>query len=119
MGSVNSFEELEIWQEARILVKEVYALTSPINDYGFKDQVRRAVVSVMNNIAEGFERSSNKDFIRFLFIAKTSCGEVRSMLYLGLDLLYFEEMVCNCYISKCRVLSAKIGKLIVYLNKHL
>ncbi len=85
MGTITKFEDLKIWQEARHLVNEIYSLTKSSRDYDFNNQIQRASISVMNNIAEGFERSGNKEFIHFLRIAKASCGEVRSMLYLAED----------------------------------
>lgn len=82
----NRFEDMLVWQESRIFVSQIYEIMSSCNDYGFKGQMQRAAVSIMNNISEGFERRSNKEFVNFLFIAKGSCGEVRSMLYLAEDL---------------------------------
>ena len=84
----NSFEDLRIWQQARELVCNVYSDFREIRDYGFKDQIQRAAISIMNNIAEGFERKTPADFARFLDIAKASCGEVRSMYYTAEDLNY-------------------------------
>ena len=90
-----TFEELRIWQQARILIKNVYSTfkagTIGHQDFGFRGQFQRAAVSVMNNIAEGFERGSKADFARFLDIAKGSCGEVRSMLYIAFDLDYLDD----------------------------
>ena len=77
---VEKFEDILAWQKAKILTLRVYFLLNELKDYGFKDQLCRASVSIMNNIAEGFERKSDKEFKHFLFIAKGSCGEVRSML---------------------------------------
>ena len=90
---ITKFEELWIWQQSRQLVKDVYIDfgegTAAERDYGFKDQIQRAGVSVMNNIAEGFEKnSSNQEFARYLDISKGSCGEVRSMYYVAEDLGY-------------------------------
>ena len=90
----NRFEDLDAWKVARELANLIYVLGRESGfprDYGFKDQIQRAAVSVMNNIAEGFERGSNKDFAKFLFIARGSVGEVRSMLYLALDQKYITE----------------------------
>ena len=90
----NRFEELDAWTVARELANLIYVLgreSGFSKDYGFKDQIQRASVSVMNNIAEGFERGSNKDFAKFLFIARGSVGEVRSMLYLALDQGYITK----------------------------
>ncbi len=91
---VERFEDLDAWKVGRELATLIYACGREISlskDYGFKDQIQRAAVSVMNNIAEGFERGSNKDFAKFLFIARGSVGEVRSMLYLALDQKYITE----------------------------
>jgi four helix bundle protein len=88
------FEDLPLWIDARKLVRKVYDLTSNqkfSKDYGFKDQIQRASISIMNNIAEGFERDGNTEFIRFLAYSKGSAGEVRSMLYIAFDLEYIEK----------------------------
>ena len=80
---IEKFEDIIAWQKALNLTLEIYTLFDKSNDYGFKDQIQRANVSIMNNIAEGFERKSNNEFKHFLYIAKGSCGEVRSMLILA------------------------------------
>ena len=81
-----SFENLYVWQESRELIKTIYKMMSSCRDYGFKDQIQRAAVSIMNNIAEGFESGSDAKFLNFLNISRGSCAEVRSMLYLCEDL---------------------------------
>ena len=84
MPQYNSFEELPIWQTARVITKEVYLLTATgefAKDYGLKNQIQRASVSIASDIAEGFERRSDKEFAQFLNIAKASLGEVRAQLY--------------------------------------
>lgn len=94
MGKIHRFEDIEAWQIARTLTVDIYQLTLKEGfdrDYGMKDQIRRAVVSIMNNIAEGFERGSNKDFAKFLYISRGSAGEVRSLLYVACDLGYISE----------------------------
>lgn len=94
MNDIKRFEDLDVWIVARKLCNLIYSITrnKPMsNDYAFIEQIRRASVSIMNNIAEGFERGSNKDFAKFLFIARGSAGEVRSMLYLALDQHYINE----------------------------
>ncbi len=83
-----SFEDLEVWKKARELVKFVYSFSKGIPNRSFQDQLQRAAISVMNNIAEGHEGGSPKTLVRYLKIAKGSCGEVRSMLYAGSDLRY-------------------------------
>lgn len=92
---VDSFEDLIAWQKARVLTKEIYTITKRdafARDFGLRDQIQRAAVSVMSNIAEGFERDNPGDFQRFLQIAKASCGEVRSQLYIALDIGYVEHL---------------------------
>ena len=86
--SGRKLEELRIWRDARSFVVEIYHLLEDNRDYGFKDQIQRAAVSIMNNIAEGSEYNSDAVFIRYLNIAKGSCAEVKSMLYLCEDLGY-------------------------------
>ena len=91
MAKIKRFEDIEAWQAARELVSAVYRVSGRgkfEKDFGLRDQIRRAAVSVMSNIAEGFERCSDKEFSRFLYIAKGSAGEVRSHLFVALDLQY-------------------------------
>ena len=88
---INSFEEIISWQRARALTICVYNDFRNCRDYGFKDQIQRASVSIMNNIAEGFDRNSNKEFRNFLCIARGSCSEVKSMLYIAPDLGYINK----------------------------
>ena len=85
---IKNFEDLIVWQKAGKITLEIYSNFKNCRDFGFRDQIQRASVSIMNNIAEGFERKGNKEFRRFLFIAKGSCGEVRSMTYLAYKLEY-------------------------------
>src|SRR5512146_2344233 len=94
MATVQTFEELQVWQEARKLVNEVYAMTKLrpfVFDRDLKSQIRRAATSTMSNIAEGFERGSREEFIQFLNIAKGSNGEVRSQLWIVLDEQYITQ----------------------------
>lgn len=88
MATVQKFEDLIAWQKARLLTKEVYAALRGCPDRGFTDQIQRASVSVMSNIAEGFERGTRNEFLNYLFIAKGSAGEVRAQLYAALDIGY-------------------------------
>lgn len=87
MSKANSFENLYCWQKARELVRLIYRLTKKksFSDFSLKDQIRRAAVSILSNIAEGFERGTKEEFLYFLYIAKASCGEVRAQLYVALD----------------------------------
>lgn len=89
---IKSFEDIIAWQKSRELSIATYKVFRSCKDYAFKDQIQRAVVSIMNNIAEGYERNGNKEFRNFLYIAKGSCAEVRSMLRLSLDLHYISEL---------------------------
>jgi four helix bundle protein len=88
---IKSFEEIVAWQKAQNLAVEIYSSFKEVKDFGFKDQIFRAVVSISNNIAEGFDRSSDADFVRFLYISLGSCSEVKSMLYLAVKLNYISE----------------------------
>lgn len=85
------FEDILAWQKAKVLAIIIYQLLRESKDFSYRDQIQRAIVSVMNNIAEGYERKSNKEFERFLYIAKGSVGEVRSMISLGIELMYFQK----------------------------
>lgn len=93
-NEIRRFEDLKAWQSGRDLTNAVYSLTQKKqfgSDYGLIDQIRRASVSVMNNVAKGFGRGSNKDFVKFLFIARGSAGEVRSLLYVATDQNYITK----------------------------
>ena len=116
-----NFEELVIWQIARDLTQEVYSSLSKNNDFGFKDQIQRASISIMNNIAEGFQRhkntKDNKTFALYLNYAYGSCGEVKSMLYIAEYLKYIDEDICKKLRNVCVDLDYKIGALIKSLNQ--
>src|SRR3989338_7141234 len=88
MATIHKFEDLVCLQKSRELVKGVYKALQDCKDYGFKDQIQRASVSVMSNIAEGFERGTQQEFLNYLYIAKGSAGEVRAQLYVALDIGY-------------------------------
>src|SRR5262250_957362 len=93
--TIKYFEDLEVWKEARRMTREIYRLTQDgkfAKDFGLREQIRRAAVSVMSNIAEGFERGGNQEFIQFLYIAKGSCGEVRSQVYIAYDQGYLVQV---------------------------
>ena len=112
---IEKFEDIISWQKSRILTIDIYKVFENSKDFGYKSQIERASVSVMNNIAEGFERKSNKEFRQFLFIAKGSCGEVRSMLYLAKDL----NKIDNTRFNELYSLSIEISKLLSGLIKTL
>lgn len=112
---IERFEDIIAWQKSKELTVKVYSLFSESKDFGFTNQIQRASVSVMNNISEGFERKSNKEFKQFLFIAKGSCGEVRSMLYLAKDLNKITEKDFRILFN----LSVEISKILSGLIKTL
>jgi len=111
-----TFEDIVIWKKSRIMVLDIYRVLGTCRDYSFRDQIQRAVVSIMNNIAEGFERKGNKEFCKFLYIAKGSCGEVRSMLYLAKDLGYVDEEQAIEFSKNAQEISKMISGLIKTLR---
>ena len=118
MAKIESFEELIIWKESRELVKFIYHVFEKTKDYSFKDQIQRASISIMNNISEGFERGSNAEFIRFLFISKASAGEVRSMIYVAHDLSYIDTKTTEDLLNRTLKLSGSIANFIKYLKTY-
>lgn len=109
---IKKFEDIIAWQKAQDLTVDIYSTFKALKDYSFKDQVYRASVSISNNIAEGFDRSSNIDFKRFLYIALSSCSEVKSMLYLAERLNYIEIKNRDSLINKTTEVSMIITGLI-------
>jgi four helix bundle protein len=119
MGKVNSFEELNIWIESRSFNKKLYKILNNglfDKDYDLKRQIRRASISISSNIAEGFERNTDKEFIQFLYYAKGSAGEVRSQLFLSLDLSYIKKDDFDKLYSQITEISKMIGGMIKYLK---
>ncbi len=119
MATWSRFEDLPVWQEARILAKDVYQLTAtePFSkDFRFCGQIRAAVGSIMDNIAEGFEKENNKEFIQFLYIAKGSCGEVRSQLHRAKDVKFISDEDYKEYIKRTIDLNTSIYNFIKYLK---
>lgn len=117
---VNRFEDLEVWQKAMDLVDIIYDFTykQQFNkDYALKEQIRRAVISIPSNIAEGFERGSNVEFIQFLFIAKGSSGEVRTQLQIALSQQYISKSEFDSAVKTSTGISAMIKSFINYLSK--
>lgn len=116
MSFAENFEDLKIWQDARVLCNGIYDSVEKLRDYEFKSQIQRAAVSVMNNVAEGFERRTKKDFAHFLDLAKGSAGEVRSMLYLAEDRKYLSPSSADQLRSSYKRLSSSIGALAAKLR---
>ena len=118
---IERFEDIQVWQKARELVKSVYQASSRTQafrqDFSLKDQVRRAAISVMSNIAEGYARRSDKAFANFLYIAHASAAEVQSQLYIALDLKYITLDDFTKSYSLCTDISRQLQGLIKYLNK--
>ncbi len=119
MASINRFEQSEAWKASRILANKIYKMTrqAPFwKDYALRDQIRRSVISVPTNIAEGFERTSPNEFAYFLSIAKGSAGEVRSLLYLAFDNGYIDAISFNKALEQAETTSRLIAGLIRYLK---
>lgn len=121
MATIKKFEDLEIWQEARKLSKEIIHIaknTELKTDYRFKEQIKSTSGSVMDNIAEGFERNGNKEFRQFLSISKGSAGETKSQIYRLFDNEYINKEKLDFLVSEYEKLSGKINNFIAYLNKN-
>ncbi len=112
---IRRFEEILSWRKSKELAVLIYKIFNSLDDYGFRNQIQRAAVSIMNNISEGFERQTRKEFRQFLFIAKGSCGEVRSILYLAKDLNLIDETAYK----RVMPLTYEISKLLSGLIKSL
>ena len=121
MATIKRFEDMEIWQEARKLSKEIITIaknTGLKTDFRLKEQIKSSAGSVMDNIAEGFERNGNMEFRQFLSVAKASAGETRSQIYRLFDNEYINQEKLDFLISEYEKLSGKINNFIVYLNKN-
>jgi four helix bundle protein len=121
MPTVKQFEDLNVWQDARRMVAAIYMASKARafnQDFGLREQIRRAAVSTMSNIAEGFERGSRKEFVQFLNIAKGSNGEVRSQLCVALDQKYIVETEFNTLRDLSVTLSKKLAAFIRYLEGY-
>lgn len=112
---INTFEEIIAWQKAKDLTIQIYSIFNESKDFGFRDQIQRASVSVMNNIAEGYETGTNRHFKHYLFTAKASCAEVRSMIILGFEL----GKLSKEQYDKLYSLSLEISRMISGLIKTL
>jgi len=120
MATVERFEDLEVWQAARDVVNAIYKISSAgafSKDYALRDQIRRAAISIPSNIAEGFSRHSNKEFIQFLFISKGSTAEVQSQLYTALDQDYISQETFDSIYATLEVVAKQLSRFITYLKE--
>jgi four helix bundle protein len=119
MATITRFEDLDCWKKSRELTREIYKVTTGrgfSTDFGLRDQIRRAAVSVMSNVAEGFERGGNKEFLQFLWIARGSVAEVRSQLYVALDAGYLGQAAFDDLTTRTIELSKVLTGMIRYLE---
>jgi four helix bundle protein len=119
--NIERFEDIEAWQKARELAKAIYAITNEGNfarDFGLRDQIQRAAVSVMSNIAEGFDRGSNRELVQYLFIAKASAAEVQAQLYVALDAKYIDQTTFEKTYDLTKRTGQLIGGFIRYLKRE-
>jgi four helix bundle protein len=120
MATFKTFEDIEAWQRSRALTRSIYNVTSQgtfARDFGLRNQIRKASVSIMSNIAEGFERSRTREFIQFLATAKGSAGEVRAQLYVALDQGYVEQAIFDDLSQSIIKISMMLSGLITYLSR--
>lgn len=119
MAKISSFEDIEVWKKAVELCEKVYLLadqTALNKDFGLRDQIRKSAISIPSNIAEGFERESNNQFIYFLIIAKGSCGVLRTQLFLAMKIKHIDEQIHNALREDCLVISKQLSNFIKYLK---
>ena len=122
MGKFSSFEEINSWQKSRIFNKRIYQITENSKfkkDFDLVRQIRRASISISSNIAEGFERNTDKEFIYFLYVAKASAGEVRSQIYLAFDLEYIAKQEFDELLESVTEISKLLSGFIKYLSPKL
>ena len=120
MAKIRKFEDIESWKRARKLANEIYSVTTVgkfTRDFGLRDQIRRASVSILSNIAEGFERGGDKEFLQFLSVAKGSCGETRAQLYVALDQAYISTAEFETLFESATEVSQLISGLMRYLRQ--
>ncbi len=118
---IQKFEDMKVWQDAREFVNQIYKSTSNEKfkkDFGLRDQIQRATVSIMSNIAEGYERDSNKELIRFLQFSKGSAGEVRSLIYVEKDLGYINDKEFSTNYESSLLIIKQISNFIKYLKER-
>ena len=120
MATISKFEDIEAWQLAREMTKTIYAISNDgafARDFGLRDQIRRASVSIMSNIAEGFERGGDKEFFQFVSLAKGSSGEVRAQLYVALDAGYIDQQTFNRLSDMATQINRMLAGLMKYLRR--
>ena len=118
MATISKFEDIEAWQLARDMTKAIYVISNDgafARDFGLRDQIRRVSVSIMSNIAEGFERGGDKEFFQFVSLAKGSSGEVRAQLYVALDAGYIDQQI----FSRLSDMATQINRMLAGLMKYL
>ena len=113
------FEDLEVWKRSARLSADIYRCMQPVKDFGFRDQLTRAGLSVPSNIAEGFERESNRELVNFLSYAKGSCGELRTQIYVGLEIGYIERETGKHWLEESMAISAMLAGLIKTKRAHI
>ncbi len=118
MGGLR-FEDLEVWKKAARLSADIYRQLATLKDYGFRDQITRSGLSISSNVAEGFERTSQKECLVFLSYAKVSCGELRSQVYIGMEIGYIEKKIGAEWINKAKEISSMLSGLISTKRKFL
>ena len=116
MNEYKNFEEMEVWRDSQDLAVQVYQDFASVRDFSFCDQIKRAAVSISNNVAEGSKRTTPADFSRFLDIAKGSAGEVRSMYLLAVRLGFIQESEAEKRSEKCKSISRQLGGLAKFLR---
>jgi four helix bundle protein len=120
MGKIQKFEDILAWQKARELTREVYAHSKTgafAKDFGLRDQIQRASVSIMGNVAEGYDRGGDKEFIQFLSVSKGSCGEVKSHLYVALDQQYINPTQFNQLYNSADEVGRLLAGFMAYLKQ--
>jgi four helix bundle protein len=121
MSTIARFEEIRAWQTARTLTREVYTVSNEgafARDYGLRDQLRRSAVSILSNIAEGFESDTQQQFVKYLGYAKASAGEVRAQLYVALDVGYLDRAQFEHVFDLAEKCSRQLSRFITYLKSH-
>ncbi len=112
-----SFEDIEVWKRSVKLSTEVYKKLLELRDYGFKDQITRSSLSIPSNIAEGFERRTQKEYLNFLSYSKGSCGELRTQIYIGINTGYIQQETGKAWIDEARQISMMLSGLMKKIRK--